>query len=118
MRVLLVEDNYLIGKGVARMLAQLGCDVVGPLATAADALAALEAEHVDAAILDFSLRGTTSEPVASALRASHRPFAVLTGHGRQSTFPPVFDGCPQLLKPVSVESLQEALDEFLGEKSE
>ena len=56
-RILLVEDSWHVAKAITRLLQALGAEVTGPAATAAEA-ARLIAEHrVDAAVVDFNLRG-------------------------------------------------------------
>jgi DNA-binding response OmpR family regulator len=55
------------------MLADLGCQVVGPAARVQQAISIIEVEPVDLAVLDINLNGEKSYPVADALRdaASH-----------------------------------------------
>lgn len=110
MRVLLLDDSDLVCRAISRMLKRLNCEVVGPFATTKEALTALETEQVDAGLLDFTLRGGTSEPVAVALQADDRPFVLLTGHAAKVTFPDVFSDAIRLIKPITMENLQETLD--------
>ncbi len=56
-RILLVEDSWQIGAALKSLLAALGADVAGPVATTADAERLLVEQIPDVAIVDFSLRG-------------------------------------------------------------
>ena len=75
MRLLLVEDYFPLAANLADIAAPSGADVIGPVATVADALQLIEqVPELDAAVLDINLREETSYPVADALRARNVPF--------------------------------------------
>src|SRR3990170_2792714 len=74
-RILVVEDEFLIALDIAGALEQGGLVVIGPLASVRDALAALEREQVDGALLDANLGGEPVGRVADALSARRVPFA-------------------------------------------
>lgn len=69
LRILVVEDEMLVAMLIEDMLADLGCEVVGPLANVQDASRAAGTEKLDAAILDLDLDGTPTFPVADICRA-------------------------------------------------
>ena len=46
------------------MLVDLGCSVVGPAADVNQALAMIDAQSIDVAVLDVNLRGQMSYPIA------------------------------------------------------
>src|SRR4051794_28099922 len=54
-KVLLVEDEFIIALEMELALLDLGCTVLGPVASAAGALALLDRERPDVAILDVNL---------------------------------------------------------------
>jgi DNA-binding NtrC family response regulator len=56
-RVLVVEDSWHIGVALKSLLRAMGADVVGPVATAADAERLISEQSPDVAIVDFNLRG-------------------------------------------------------------
>ena len=56
LRILVVEDSWNLGKALKRLLAALGADVAGPVATATDAERLISARPPDAALVDFNLR--------------------------------------------------------------
>ncbi|HEX6011198.1 MAG TPA: response regulator [Geminicoccaceae bacterium] len=79
-RVLVVEDELIVAFLLEDMLAGLGCAVVGPAARVDQALALLDAEAIDAALLDVNLNGHKSYPVADALAARGVPFVFSTAY--------------------------------------
>jgi CheY-like chemotaxis protein len=63
-RVLLVEDEPIVAWLLKDMLVDFGCSVVGPAADVNQALAMIDAESIDVAVLDVNLRGQMSYPIA------------------------------------------------------
>jgi PAS domain S-box-containing protein len=81
-RVLVVEDEAVIGEELATSLSRAGCRPIGPFATVPAAEAALARERpVDAAILDINLGRSDSLPLAQALTAAGVSVVVVTGYG-------------------------------------
>jgi CheY-like chemotaxis protein len=109
-RVLVVEDDMLVGMMIEEMLADLGAVCVAVSPTVADALAELEKTPIDAAILDLNLRGERSIPVADWLSARAIPFAFATGYGDAGEGTA---GRPILAKPYTPEQLSDALCKLL-----
>jgi CheY-like chemotaxis protein len=62
------------------VLAQVGCIVIGPTATTESALALIEQEAVDCAILDVKLVDGQVFPVADTLAARGVPFVFATAY--------------------------------------
>jgi DNA-binding NtrC family response regulator len=56
-RVLVVEDSWHIGVALKSLLRAMGAEVVGPVATAADADRLISEQIPDVGIVDFNLRG-------------------------------------------------------------
>lgn len=79
-RVLVVEDEMLILIMIEDMLADLGCESVTAAATVDEALALIEAENFDAAMLDMNLNGDKTHLVADALAERGVPFVFSTGY--------------------------------------
>ncbi len=103
-KVLVVEDEGLIALEIAKVLSDEGFSVVGPVRSVMPALALIEKEGCDAAVLDVNLGDETSEAIAKRLRAARTPFITLSGYSR-SQHPPVFAGAPALFKPLRSELL-------------
>jgi CheY-like chemotaxis protein len=55
-RILVVEDAWQLGMAVTDLLKDLGAEVIGPAATAADAQRLASAQPPDAAFVDYNLR--------------------------------------------------------------
>ena len=103
-RVLVVEDEMLVVMMIEDMLADLGCKSVTSAATIDKALALIDAQVFDAAMLDMNLNGNDSQLVAEALSARGVPFVYSpgnTGHGMRDGY------CdrPVLKKPFKYEKL-------------
>jgi DNA-binding NtrC family response regulator len=57
MRILLVEDSWQLGVALKNLLQMLGADVVGPVATTAEAGRLISLNAPDVALVDVNLRG-------------------------------------------------------------
>ena len=79
-RILVVEDEWILAMDIEATLLEAGYKVVGPLSNVRDALHAIETEQVEAAVLDLNLQNETSLPVADALATRQTPFLFLSGH--------------------------------------
>ena len=112
-RVLLVEDEALVGMMMRDILVENGLFVVGPCCTLAEALATISATEVDCAILDLNLGGETVYPLAEVLSARSVPFLFVTGYGRES-IEERFKIVPIIHKPVVRDSLERHLRDVLG----
>jgi CheY-like chemotaxis protein len=82
LRILVVEDEVLIAMLIEEMLQELGCEVVGPVATIEAAVDLVERNSLDGALLDSNLNGKSVIAVIEALAARTVPFVMLTGYER------------------------------------
>lgn len=103
-RILVVEDESLILMMIESMLADLGCKSVTAASTVEKALALIETQVFDAAMLDVNLRGDSSRPVADALAARGMPFFFSTGNPGHHTMDG-YEDRPVLRKPFIFEDL-------------
>lgn len=94
-------------------LADLGCVAVSAAATVDEALALVEAERFDVAMLDVNLGGQPCYRVADALALRSIPFAFSTGYGEQG-IEARFGDRPVLRKPYSDQQLAAALAGLLS----
>lgn len=94
------------------MLADLGCDIVGPAARVNQALAIVDAEVIDLAILDINLHGQKSFPIADALAAGGVPFVFLTGYNCIG-IPEAYKAYPLLQKPCGSAALTAMLERLI-----
>jgi DNA-binding NarL/FixJ family response regulator len=74
MKVLVVEDDFLIAEDLRQTLETLGWQVVGPAPSVRASLQLLERERPTVAVLDIHLMQEVVTPVAAALRAMGIPF--------------------------------------------
>ncbi len=111
-RVLIVEDDAMIGMMMREILSDHGLFVIGPCCTVAEALAAAGGEF-DCAVLDLNLGGDPVYPVAASLAERNIPFAFVTGYGRES-IDLKFAHVPVLQKPITREGLEAYLRATLG----
>ena len=113
-RILVVEDEPLVALELATALEEAGCEVVGPAATLADALAlaGAHAARLDAGVLDANLHGHSSRPVAELLAGRGVKVIYVTGY---SSLPAgVGEGVTLLSKPLRDGDLLAALDRVLA----
>jgi DNA-binding response OmpR family regulator len=106
--VLVVEDDYYLAADMARLLRELGADVVGPYPDADSAIAAISATRPDIAVVDVNLGAGPSFGIARALQQSGIPFVLMTGYDA-SVIPDEFSGVGRLKKPVEFRSVVNSL---------
>lgn len=107
-RILVVEDEMLIGMLLEDMLTDMGHEVAAVVPRLKDALAAVERESFDLAVLDVHLHGESAFPVADALIAKGVPFIFATGYGERG-LPDSYRGRPVLQKPFARDDLDRLL---------
>jgi two-component system, response regulator PdtaR len=116
-KVMLVEDEYLVAMDIQLALEQQRYEVVGPFRTVRDALSNLEISPPHAAIIDWNLGSETSEQIARALKERNVPFIISTGYG-DSYFANTFAAdAPIVSKPLELRVLLDRLANLLSELS-
>jgi DNA-binding response OmpR family regulator len=84
LRVLVVEDEFMIAMLIEETLIDHDCIVVGPFTNLMDAVEAAQHEIIDLAVLDVNLRGEKVYPVAELLDQRGIPFLILSGYGKDA----------------------------------
>jgi PAS domain S-box-containing protein len=107
-KVLLVEDEAMVGLMMADLISDFGYSVIGPVGKVAEALAAARESQLDGAVLDVNLNGDLVYAVAELLAARGVPFIFVTGYGAE-TIDKRFANVPVFQKPVEREVLRNAL---------
>lgn len=110
-RILVVEDEALVAMLLEDLLADLGCEVVGPAMRLQEGLELARINGIDAAILDINLAGERSYPIADLLDAKRVPLLFVTGYGHSGR-PGREDRVLQ--KPYRAPELQAALADMLA----
>ena len=105
-RVLVVEDEMLIGLLIEDTLQELGCIVVGPVGKLDAAVRAATSEVLDVAVLDVNIRGGHVYPVAERLQARGVPFVLASGY-EDWALDKAFQNHPRLVKPFTAKELEE-----------
>ena len=113
-KVLLVEDSLIIALDAEDLLVRLGADSVATEGSAVGAIAAIETDRPDVAILDINLGDHDSVPIANRLAELGVPFIFATGYGEQSALPDHHKARPVAQKPYTLASLSRRLSELLG----
>ena len=116
-RVLVVEDNMIIALDTEQHLLDLGVERVDLAASNAAALAVLDEDDPDFAVLDFNLGDETSELVAETLDARGIRFAFASGYGDVDQLARDYaHKVAVLLKPYSRDDLAEVLRRVTPER--
>src|SRR4051812_16562767 len=105
-RVLVIEDEFIVALDLGHTLRSFGCEVLGPVASIAQALALLGRERPDAATLDLNLLDGLAVPVAELLAGMGVPFLVCSAYDTGSVDHPLLKHAPRLGKPFSATALR------------
>lgn len=112
--ILVVEDEYLIASQVKAWLKAAGCEVAGPVPSAAQALNLIEYRCPEAAVLDINLGdGAKVYPVANRLGVLGVPYLFATGDVHQSRTEG-YGGRPVLEKPYGQVELLRTLSDLIA----
>jgi two-component SAPR family response regulator len=103
-RVLVVEDEYLLADDLRCTLEEAGATVVGPAGTSWSAYKLIQNEHIHLALVDINLHGVRIFPIAHLLREKHIPFVFVTGY-EHGAIPVELMDIEYLGKPVPAEKL-------------
>lgn len=98
---------------VEEYLLEAGCEVVASALSLDKAVRLAKTLDVHLAILDVSLAGNPSFPVADVLLSRQIPFLFASGYGRQS-LPEKYRDHTVLGKPFDFSELVEGIDATLG----
>jgi CheY-like chemotaxis protein len=112
-RVLIVEDEAVIAGLIETILNEAGYSIVGPVATLERALATIERERLDAALLDVRINGHDAYAVADVLMKRGIPFIFVSGFTRKQ-MPAAYRHCAYIAKPFTPDAILALLDEIVG----
>ena len=87
-KILIVEDEMIIGAKISMFLSELGYEVTGILPRAEEVLLQLEENQPDIALLDIQLKGNMDGvALAQILHQEHHiPVIFLTANSDEATF--------------------------------
>jgi DNA-binding response OmpR family regulator len=112
-KVLVVEDDFIIAMGIEDTLRTAGAEIVGPAGSLSSALRLVSTPHLTCALLDVRLGMESALPVARRLVERRVPFALYTGQlagELEADWPKV----PLLSKPTSPRGLLAAVRQLLS----
>ncbi|MDE2184259.1 MAG: response regulator [Alphaproteobacteria bacterium] len=112
LRVLIVEDEWLIAAHLKDLLTDMGCQIAGHASHQRQALDVASKAEFDIALLDINLAGSDVFPVAKAITERRLPFAFVTGYGAGHNMGPYGDR-PVLQKPITALGLGNVLKKAL-----
>lgn len=107
-RILLLEDEPLIGMELSALVEEQGYQAVGPASTCDRALALLKTSQVHAALLDAIVGSERCDVVADALNERGVPWALVTGYDSEE-LRDRFHGIPLLTKPFAEDAIKDML---------
>ena len=97
---LIAEADGLVGVDLSDALEKAGYRVLGPFATAVEALAALGQDSPTLAVIDVALKDGPCAALADELRQRRVPFLVHSVHRPDKPHSVSFQGVPWLVKPA------------------
>jgi CheY-like chemotaxis protein len=116
-RILVVEDSWQLGTAMTDLLNDLGAEVIGPAATAADAQRLASEQRPDAAFVDFHLRaGELADRLIDWLHEQGIHVVVITGYAVLPVSPR--HAVVILQKPLSEAALLASLQPVLARKAQ
>jgi len=111
MRILVVEDDYLVATAIADELTSRGAMVIGPVATVDDALEAVVTAEADMAVLDIRLRQELVFPLADYLAERGIPYLFQSGC---DDVPLRYARAPRWIKPYLPTALASSLSALVA----
>lgn len=114
-RVLVVEDDFIVAFDMQTLLEERGAQVIGPASSVAEADALLAQQTPHVALLDVNLNGELVFAIAEQLRQRGIPFAFATAYADDDRiFPDAVKAAPRLAKPVLPALLVNQLRRLVG----
>ncbi len=117
MRLLVVEDSYLVVLTLEAMCEGLGWTMIGPATRLADAINLARTEAIDAALLDVNLDGEMSWDVATILKERGIPFAFSTGYNEAGFLPDSLADAQIFSKPYRISDVERRLRQMVAKEA-
>lgn len=105
MRILVVEDEYLVALEMQDIIQTLGGEVVGPAGRMEAAMRLAQETELDGAVVDLNMDGESTMALIALLAQRNVPVVVTTGYD-PSVLPPTVKPVAFLTKPISLVRLK------------
>ncbi len=116
MRVLVVEDDYILALELESILTGAGADIAGLCTTVEDALPRAKGNNLSAAILDFRIGRKTVDCVARNLSSRGVPFVFYTGQAETGSIQSQWPQSKVIKKPAQPQTIIRTLAEMAGRR--
>ena len=110
-RILVLEDDFVVGQGVKKSLTKFGITNIDLVSSIENALSLLDTNYYDFAILDVNIRGKLSIPVADKTNEKEIPFIFVTGYGKSLDSLADKNSLGIITKPITDENLKMYLEQ-------
>ncbi len=107
-RVLVIEDEALVGMMIEDFLGDFGYSVVGPIENLQAAILLAATEQIDVAVVDINISGQVATAVADKLIEREIPFLFISGYEKMRGTR--YASIPFLRKPFTPEDLHDAVE--------
>jgi DNA-binding response OmpR family regulator len=111
--VLVVDDDFILAMDARDALEDMGLAVVGPFSGVDLALASLQENRPDVAVVDLNLGSGPSFDLVRALTAQAVPTLMVTGYDK-NIIPHDLASVPYLQKPIAMSQLVSLVDQLLS----
>lgn len=108
-RVLLVEDEVIVGMMMREVLTEIGFQVIGPFGKVSEANEVVSHERLGAAVLDVNLKGEMIYGLAEKLIGQGVPLVFVTGYAPEA-IDARFANVPVVQKPIDSAVLRRVLN--------
>ncbi len=112
LRILIVEDKFLIAQELVDVLEEAGASIVGPVASSPNGIELTESGLVDVGLLDIDLATGLVFDLARFLDLRQIPVVYVTGYGKGS-MPLPFEPAGYIEKPFPPAKLISMLTAFV-----
>ena len=115
-RFLVVEDSLIIAMEAEEILHEIGMDAVEIASNLQQAVAAIDAESYDFAVLDVNLGEGMSFGFARILAERGIRFGFVSGYSDTQDFPDDLQHVPLLVKPFDAVAMQHFVDKLFPDR--